>query len=112
MTAGRSLKCGEVVRKVGVCCTGCIDLGRIAGVLCSRHSARYGGRELSTNAGELAKAARRFVDATGTPETRYSLSALSSPADCAWDAAEGASVNVAVKARTGRCEVIRVRSIT
>jgi len=112
MTAGRSLNCAEVVRNVGACCTGCIDLGRIAGVLCSRDSAKYGGRELSTNAGEVAKAARRFVDATGTPETRYSSSELSSPTDCAWDSGEDASVNVAVKARTGRCEVIRVRSIT
>ena len=82
MTAGRSLKCGDVVRKVGVCCTGCIDRGRIDGVLWRRDAARCGGFGLLANAGEVANAARRLGDATGTPETRYSLSRLSRPAGC------------------------------
>lgn len=112
MTAGRSLNCGDVVRKVGVCCTGCIDLGRIAGVLCSRDSARYGGFGLFANAGDVARAARRFGVAIGTPETRYSSSGPLRLAGCACDVGEGAKVKVAVKASTGSCEVIRVRSST
>jgi len=87
-----------------------MDRGRIEGVLWRRDAARCGGLGLLAKAGEVARAARRFGDATGTPETRYSLTELSRPAGCDWDVGEGVRLNVAVKARTGRWEVIRVRS--